>query len=90
MLARPLALAPMLPVQPNQHYVVSFVDASGKSLTPVLLANYGGDPIPGTWKEYTIPLSALGADAKQIKGIFIQNWTSNPYQLLYVDSIALV
>ncbi len=70
--------------------LVSFVDANGKSLTPVLLADYGGDPIPGIWKEYTIPLSALGADAKKIKGVFIQNWTSNPYQLLYVDSIALV
>lgn len=76
--------------QPNQHYVISFVDASGKSLTPVLLANYGGDPIPGTWKEYTIPLSALGANAKKIKGVFIQNWTSNPHQLLYLDSIVLV
>ena len=76
--------------QPNQHYLVGFVDASGKSLTPVLLADYGGDPVPGFWKEYTIPLSALGASTKQIKGIFIQNWTSNPQQLLYVDSIALV
>ncbi len=35
--------------RPNQHYMVSIVDASGKSLTPVLLANYGGAPyrVPG-------------------------------------------
>jgi hypothetical protein len=75
--------------QPNQHYVVSIVDAKGKSLTPILLANYGGDPEPGTWKEYTIPLSALGVNATQIKGLLIQNWTSNPKQVLYLDSIKL-
>jgi hypothetical protein len=57
---------------------------------PVRLKNYGGDAVPGTWKRYIIPLSALDTAGGVIGGIVIQDETGKPQPPMYVDEIALV
>ena len=72
----------------NEHYVVQLVDTNGKGLSTYLpLANYGGNPVPGRWKTYTIPLSDLKANGRQIEAIQMQNYSSNTHQVLYLDDI---
>src|SRR6266699_2302301 len=45
----------------GQDYTVTLYDGAYKPLSTVHLAHYGGDPVPGSWKVYNIPLSDLRA-----------------------------
>ncbi len=75
--------------QANSHYAIQIIGTNGMGLSPyLLLADYGGDPVPGQWKVYNIPLAALGAAGKQIEGITIQNSSGNSQQGLYLDDIS--
>jgi len=75
--------------QANSHYAIQIFGTNGMGLSPyLLLADYGGDPVPGQWKVYNIPLAALGAVGKQINGLTFQNFTSNGHQVLYLDDLS--
>ena len=77
--------------QANQRYAVNLLDVHGnKYASPLRLANYGGNPVVGSWKTYKIPLSALGAVGKLIAGFDIQEWAGKSQQTLYVDTIKLL
>src|SRR6266581_119450 len=72
----------------GQDYTVTLFDGAHKPLSTVHLAHYGGDPVPGSWKVYDIPLSDLRAHATHIRGMAIQS-RSPRYATLYLDSISL-
>ena len=74
--------------QAGQDYNVILYDGTNNPLSTVRLAHYGGDPVPGTWKVYTIPLSDLRANATQIRGVAINNRTRRQ-GTLYLDSMSL-
>lgn len=67
---------------------VVLFDAQGKHLgREVLLSAQGGDPVPGSWRGYSIPVSAFGATGA-ISGFAIQDETGKAQPALYVDEIA--
>ncbi len=72
----------------GQDYTVTLYDGANKPLSTLRLARYGGDPVPGTWKVYNIPLSDLRAKATHINGVAIQS-RSHRYATLYLDSMSL-
>jgi len=72
----------------GQDYTVTLYDGAHKPLSTVHLVHYGGDPVPGSWKVYDIPLSDLRANATHIRGIAIQS-RSHRYATLYLDSMSL-
>ena len=72
----------------GQDYTVTLFDGAHKPLSTVHLAHYGGDPVPGSWKVYDIPLSDLRAHATHIRGMAIQS-RSHRYATLYLDSMSL-
>ncbi len=74
--------------QAGQDYNVVLYSGTSKPLSAVRLAHYGGDPTTRTWKVYNIPLSDLGANATQIRGVAIQSRTRK-HGTLYLDSISL-
>jgi len=41
------------------------------------------------WKKIELPLSKIGADKKQIDGLWVQNATDKPIAPFYVTEIAL-
>jgi hypothetical protein len=43
---------------------------------------------PGGWSKVVVPLAALGADNKQIDGIWVQNDSADPAPNFYVADIA--
>ena len=72
----------------DQKYAVRLMDAQNNQLGPeLMLAAYGGDPVAGAWKVYTILLSALGAAGKSVGGIIIQDETGKSQPGLYVDEL---
>ncbi len=72
----------------GQDYNVMLYDGANNGLPKVHLAHYGGNPVPGTWKVYNIPLADLRANATQIRGVAIQSRTRR-HGTLYLDSISL-
>ncbi len=72
----------------GQSYNVILYNGTNHPLSTVHLAHYGGDPVPGTWKVYNIPLSDLRANATQIRGVATQSRTHR-YGTLYLDSMSL-
>ena len=72
----------------GQDYAVTLYDGANKPLSTVHLAHYGGDPVPGSWKVYDIPLSDLRANATHIRGIAVQS-RGHRYATLYLDSVSL-
>src|SRR6266568_3275333 len=72
----------------GQHDTVTLYDATNHALSTVRLARYGGDPVPGTWKVYTIPLSDLGATATAIKGVAFES-RAQRQGTVYLDSLSL-
>src|SRR6266699_3673455 len=72
----------------GQDYTVTLYNGVNKPLSTVHLAHYGGDPVPGSWKVYDIPLSDLRANATHIRGMAIQS-RSHRYATLYLDSMSL-
>ncbi len=54
----------------------------------VSLDQYGGQPNTSYWKTYRIPLADLAGSNQLVKGIVIQDTSSNAGQPLYIDNIA--
>ena len=74
----------------NQNLVVYAEDPAYKLLKSVSLASYGGNPSANSWQIYTVPLTALGANARIVGDFTIQNNTSTAQPVLYVDQVQLV
>src|SRR5262249_8720501 len=60
----------------GQFLTVSVVGESGQRIGwAQRLSDVGGDPTPGAWKTYSIPLSSLGAAGQRITGVILQDAT---------------
>ncbi len=75
-------------IRGGQDYTVVLYNATNQPLSTVRLAHYGGDPAAGSWNVYTIPLSALRANATHIKGVAFVSRTRR-HGTLYLDSMSL-
>lgn len=73
--------------QQNETAEVHILDPNNKVIGSVNLANYGGNPPAGSYKLYTIPLSALNAQNILIKGVQIVDNTTNSEPIMYVDQV---
>ncbi len=72
----------------GQQYGVLLCDQDDNELTaPVPLAQYGGDPVTGSWRVYTIPLSALNASSGQINGVLVRDLAGQPEPAVFLDAI---
>jgi glucose/arabinose dehydrogenase len=75
----------------GQQIGVQLYDANDAPLgSGVNIAAYGGDPVVGSYKDYTIPLSALASANKTIKDFHIQDISGQTTNTIYVDAIAFV
>lgn len=52
------------------------------------LANYGGDPVAGSWKTYTIPVKDFATP--QVKGFALQDITGQNQSTVYLDEMSLL
>jgi hypothetical protein len=77
--------------QAGQRVSVVLEDVHDNPLGPVvkLTSSYGGQPVAGSWKLYSIPLTALGGVNKTVGGIIIQDESGRAEPPLYVDAIQL-
>ncbi len=77
--------------QAGQAVSVVLEDVHDNPLGPVVKLNssYGGQPVAGSWKLYSIPLSALGGVNKTVGGIVIQDESGKAEPAMYVDAIQL-
>ena len=76
--------------QTGQKVDVSLYDKMDNMIgSGLALTNYGGDPVAGSYKVYSIPLSALGGSNMVINGIQIQDLSGSAEPAMYVDSIKL-
>jgi lysophospholipase L1-like esterase len=74
----------------NQRYEVYADRTYGQPLTaPVSLNSYGGQPTTTGWKEYDIPLVALGASNTTLKDVVIHDATGTSQAIVYVDQVEL-
>jgi hypothetical protein len=70
---------------------VALYDSNHSRILPPLdLSSVGGDPTPGTWKLYNVPLSSLGGTSRTIKGVSFQDLTGKTQPAVYADQIQLV
>ncbi len=77
--------------QAGQRYGVVLEDVNNRHIgVELLLANYGGDPQPGGWTLYRIPLVAIGAADCEVGGVVIQDEAGVVEPVLYVDAIGFV
>ncbi len=76
--------------QSGQKYGVALYNSSNARIgTPLDLAGFGGDPVAGAWKEYRIPLTALGASGALISGFTVTDLRGMVQPMLYIDAVAL-
>jgi len=76
--------------QSGQHYQLFLYDADGRPVGAYLwLSSFTGDPNPGAWNVYDIPLGMLGGVSRSIRGLAIQQIDSSAGQALYIDEVAL-
>lgn len=74
--------------QTGQSYAVALWDANDKQIaTPLQLANYGGDPTPGRWTFYRIPIRDLDSSGQPIKDIEIIDGLGKPQPVVYIDDL---
>jgi hypothetical protein len=74
--------------QANESASISLVDTSNNVLATLPLANYGGNPVQGTYTVYTITLANLNATNKNISAFQLSNQTSSSQPTMYLDKIA--
>lgn len=73
----------------GQSYTVALTDTHNQQFAPFLpLTKYGGDPVTGAWKLYTIPVADLGAAGKQVGGFVLQESQGTAQPAVYLDEIA--
>jgi hypothetical protein len=72
----------------GQEYGVWLADSQGNQEGhELLLADYGGEPVPGTWKVYTIPIKDFDTRGKGIYGVSIEETLGQPQPALYIDNL---
>lgn len=77
--------------QSDQKYSVNLRGSTNNALGDYIpLENFGGQPIPNSWKTYKIPLTELAAINKKISGIVIKESKGVSQPTIYIDDIALV
>ncbi len=54
------------------------------------IAKYGGDPVVGQYKVYTIPLSDLDGVNKKLLKFHIQDGSGNATNVIYLDAVGFV
>jgi len=74
----------------NQRLSVAVYGDNNSFLGARLLADVGGVPPAGSWKQYTVPLSSLNAAGQRISGIMLQDASGAPQAPVEVDEIKLV
>ncbi|GEM_PF-1780705 len=75
--------------QSGQAFDVALTDTNNNQLAPFApLTNYGGEPAPGSWVVYTIPVADLGGSGKQIGGFVLQEAQGRAQPAIYLDEIA--
>jgi peptidoglycan/xylan/chitin deacetylase (PgdA/CDA1 family) len=66
-------------------------DADNEVLGPqLMLADYGGNPVVGSYKVYQIPLEDLNAVDIQLHGFHIQDQTGDTRPVMYIDQVGLI
>lgn len=79
----------VLATKPDQKMEILLLDENNKDLgTPKKLVDYGGDPVVGAYKTYTIPLADLNGSDKVIKGIILKDITGDIMNEIYIDAIS--
>lgn len=73
----------------GQKLQVIIYDNNNQPIKSLSLDNYGGNPVPGNWKNYSLPLTDLWALNRQIKGVVIQEAQGYPQPTFYIDNIEL-
>ncbi len=73
--------------QPGRRFRVFLYDDGGDLQQSLLLANYGGDPAVGVWKDYILPLNGFGTTANPIIGIAIQDITGKDGSGFMLDDV---
>jgi hypothetical protein len=80
----------LLATQWNQRLLVAVYGADGRPVGHSRpLAELGGDPAPGRWTTYRIPLASLGAGGQRIAGVILQDATGAPQATIMVDEVRL-
>lgn len=76
--------------QANQNFAIQASNSSGTETGPELnLADYGGNPVAGSYKTYNIPVSSLVPTNGRIYGFIIKNKTGVAQPKILVDEIKL-
>lgn len=65
--------------------IIAYDDKDEPTAPPILLASFGGDPISGAWRSYSIPLTALNIVNRKITGIALQEVSGNVQPPIFVD-----
>lgn len=74
----------------DQEFSLALLDAHNNTLqSPQPLSKLGNTLQHNEWTHYTIPLSTLGADKKQIGGIIIQESKGSTQPIIYIDTLSL-
>ncbi|MFN8559128.1 MAG: hypothetical protein U0531_17915 [Dehalococcoidia bacterium] len=74
--------------QSGQRFGVVLYDANNRRIgRAVMLARYGGDPVPGRWTFYRIPLADLGAAAALVKGVVIEEELGRTQPAIFIDDL---
>jgi hypothetical protein len=76
--------------QPGSRLQVFLYDATMTPLTYVWLSGSGGDPSTSAWSVYSLPLSALGAAGRALRGFGLQPIDGAASETIYVDDVAFV
>ncbi len=81
----------------NLSMLIQGVGGGGQKVRIVTIV--GGKPVddkarlvtlpPSGWMKVDVPLTVIGADAKQIEGFWVQNATDQPLPPFYVTEVAL-
>lgn len=78
-------------INANQTIEVQLYDSQNNGIAqPINISAYGGNPVKGSYKVYTILLSALSGTNKIINGLHIQDTTGRATNELYIDAIGFV
>lgn len=70
-------------------FKILFYDSNNQqNSSQIELSQFGGDPIAGSWKTYSIPIAAF--PIKQIKGFAIQESLGVNQQTVFMDDVSFI
>jgi hypothetical protein len=73
--------------RPGQALGVALADKDGKWGEATKLADLGGDPPVGSWKEYYIPVEKLGCEGRPLYGFILRDVSGSPQPPLYIGRV---